>query len=57
MKRITQFVASVVALVGAVVSAAFTANGFRPLSKQGYRSLYAFGYGVIHPALPDTFFE
>lgn len=52
MKRIKQFVASVVALVGAVLSAAFTANGIRPLSRRGYPSLYAFGYGVFASELP-----
>jgi len=52
VKRIKQFVASAVALVGAVISGAFTANGFRPLSKRGYSSLYAFGYGVVASELP-----
>ena len=52
MKRIKQFVASVAALVCAVISAAFTANAFRPLSRRGYPSLYAFGYGVFVSELP-----
>src|SRR5690348_4283980 len=52
VKRIKQFVASAVALVGAVISGAFTANGFRPLSNRGYSSLYAFGYGVVASELP-----
>lgn len=52
MRRIRQFVASAVALIGAVISAAFTANGFRPLSRRGYPSLYAFGYGVVASELP-----
>ncbi|MGH3595958.1 MAG: alpha/beta hydrolase fold domain-containing protein [Mycobacterium sp.] len=30
----------------------FTANGYRPLSKRGYSSLYAFGSGVFASELP-----
>ena len=40
------------AVVVSVVSFAFTANGYRPLTKHGYGSLYAFGYGVFASELP-----
>ncbi|WP_435405471.1 alpha/beta hydrolase fold domain-containing protein [Mycolicibacterium komossense] len=36
----------------AAISAALTANGYRPLSKRGYPSLYAFTYGVFASELP-----
>lgn len=48
MKRAKQ----VIAVLISVVSAAFTANGYRPLSKRGYPSLYAFTYGVFASELP-----
>ena len=40
------------AVLVSVVSFAFTANGYRPLTKHGYGSLYAFGYGVFASELP-----
>ncbi len=48
MKRLKQ----IIALLGSVLSALFTANGVRPLSKRGYPSLYAFTYGVFASELP-----
>jgi hypothetical protein len=42
-------------LAAVLVSAlgfAFTANGYRPLSKGGYGSAYAFSYGVFASELP-----
>jgi acetyl esterase/lipase len=35
------------ALLGSLAGLAFTANGYRPLSRRGYPSLYAFGCGVL----------
>lgn len=40
------------AVLVSVVSFAFTANGYRPLTKHGYGSLYAFSYGVFASELP-----
>ena len=40
------------AVLVSIVSFAFTANGYRPLTKHGYGSLYAFGYGVFASELP-----
>ncbi|QNI08172.1 alpha/beta hydrolase [Mycobacterium kubicae] len=45
MKRIA-------AVLGSVLGLAFTANGYRPLSKSGYGSLYAFAYGLFASELP-----
>ncbi|MEZ0354579.1 alpha/beta hydrolase fold domain-containing protein [Mycobacterium sp. pR1184] len=45
MKRLRAVVASLVGL-------AFTANGYRPLSKGGYGSVFAFAYGVFASELP-----
>lgn len=45
MKRLAAVLVSVLGL-------AFTANGYRPLTKHGYGSLYAFGYGVFASELP-----
>ncbi len=45
MKRLAAVLVSVLGLV-------FTANGYRPLSKRGYGSGYAFGYGVFASELP-----
>ncbi|MET0896919.1 MAG: alpha/beta hydrolase [Mycobacterium sp.] len=47
-----KFAKRVVALVVAIVGAAFTANGYRPLATRGYPSLYAFGSGVFASELP-----
>lgn len=41
-----------VAVLVSIVGAAFTANGYRPLSKRGYPSLYAFACGVVATELP-----
>jgi acetyl esterase/lipase len=40
------------AVLGSVVIAAVTANGYRPVTKRGYPSLYAFGFGVLASELP-----
>jgi acetyl esterase/lipase len=40
------------ALLVSVFGLAFTANGYRPLTKHGYGSLYAFSYGVFASELP-----
>lgn len=40
------------AVIGAILSAAYTANGYRPLSKNGYLSVYTFTYGVFASELP-----
>jgi acetyl esterase/lipase len=40
------------ALLVSILGFAFTANGYRPLTKHGYGSLYAFGYGVFASELP-----
>ncbi|CAN5443053.1 alpha/beta hydrolase [soil metagenome] len=48
MKRLK----NIAAVLIAAVSAALAANGYRPLSKRGYPSLYAFTYGVFASELP-----
>jgi acetyl esterase/lipase len=48
VKRLKQIAAVVIAILGA----ALTANGYRPLSKRGYPSLYAFTCGVFASELP-----
>jgi acetyl esterase/lipase len=48
VKRLKQIAAVFIA----VISAALAANGYRPLSKRGYPSLYAFTYGVFTSELP-----
>jgi acetyl esterase/lipase len=48
MKRLVAVLGSVLGLA----LAAFTANGYRPLSKGGYGSAYSFGYGVFASELP-----
>ncbi|GAB7143556.1 alpha/beta hydrolase [Mycobacterium riyadhense] len=45
MKRIA-------ALLVSITGFAFTANGYRPLTKHGYGSLYAFAYGLVASELP-----
>ncbi|OBA63872.1 esterase [Mycobacterium sp. 1100029.7] len=40
------------AVLASLVSLAFTANGYRPLSKGGYGSVFAFAYGVFASELP-----
>ncbi|ORV64594.1 esterase [Mycobacterium fragae] len=40
------------AVLGSLTGSAFTANGYRPLSKRGYPSLYAFAFGVFASELP-----
>lgn len=42
----------VAAVLVSVFSLAFTANGYRPLTKNGYASLYAFGFGLFASELP-----
>lgn len=48
MKRIKHLFA----VIGTLLSVAYTANGYRPLSKNGYLSMYAFTYGVFASELP-----
>ncbi|HEU0192325.1 MAG TPA: alpha/beta hydrolase [Mycobacterium sp.] len=45
-------VAKWAAVFGSLIGAAFTANGYRPLFKRGYPSLYAFACGVFASELP-----
>ncbi len=40
------------AVLGSLTGLAVTANGYRPLTKRGYPSLYAFGFGVFASELP-----
>ncbi|EID11493.1 membrane-bound esterase LipM [Mycobacterium xenopi RIVM700367] len=42
----------IVAVLVSLAGLAFTANGYRPLSKRGYPSLFAFAYGVFASELP-----
>jgi acetyl esterase/lipase len=46
------YLSRLVAVLGALVGVVFTANGYRPLFKRGYPSLYAFSYGVFASELP-----
>ena len=48
MKRLVAVSGSALSVLGL----AFTANGYRPLTKNGYLSGYAFGYGVLASELP-----
>ncbi|MBV9320326.1 MAG: alpha/beta hydrolase, partial [Mycobacterium sp.] len=41
-----------IAVVGSLAALAFTANGYRPLTKRGYPSVFAFSYGVFASELP-----
>ncbi|MGA8545878.1 MAG: alpha/beta hydrolase [Mycobacterium sp.] len=45
MKKLT-------AVLGSLAGLTVTANGYQPLSKRGYPSLYAFGFGVFASELP-----
>jgi acetyl esterase/lipase len=40
------------AALGSLAGLVFMANGYRPLCKRGYSSLYAFGYGLLVSELP-----
>ena len=40
------------AVLGSLAGLAVTANGYRPLSKRGYPSMYAFSFGVFASELP-----
>jgi acetyl esterase/lipase len=40
------------AVLGSVAGLAVTANGYRPLTKRGYLSIYAFSFGVFASELP-----
>ena len=40
------------AILGSLTGLAITVNGYQPLSKRGYPSLYAFGFGVFASELP-----
>jgi acetyl esterase/lipase len=44
------------AVLGSLVGLVFTANGYRPLCKRGYPSLYAFSYGLVVSELPLQIF-
>ncbi len=44
------------AVLGSLAGLAVTANGYQPLSKRGYPSLYAFGFGVFASELPLQIF-
>jgi acetyl esterase/lipase len=44
------------AVLGSLVGLVFTANGYRPLCKRGYPSLYAFSYGLVVSELPLPIF-
>ena len=46
------FVKRLAALLVSVLGVAVTANGYRPLTKNGYGSVYAFSYGVFASELP-----
>ncbi|WP_343571944.1 alpha/beta hydrolase [Mycobacterium sp.] len=41
-----------VAVLASLAGVAVTANGYRPLSKRGYLSMYAFSFGVFASELP-----
>ena len=41
-----------IAVVGSLAGVAFTANGYRPLTRRGYPSVFAFAYGVFASELP-----
>lgn len=41
-----------IAVVGSLAALAFTANGYRPLTKRGYPSVFAFAYGIFASELP-----
>lgn len=43
---------AVLGALGSLVGLAFTANGYKPLTKRGYPSLYAFAYGLFASELP-----
>ncbi|CAN5608355.1 alpha/beta hydrolase [soil metagenome] len=47
-----KFVKRLVAVLVSIAVAVLTANGYRPLTKRGYPSLYAFGAGVFASELP-----
>ncbi|MBV8293108.1 MAG: alpha/beta hydrolase, partial [Mycobacterium sp.] len=40
------------AVLGSLAGLAVTANGYQPLTKRGYLSMYAFGFGVFASELP-----
>ncbi|UQX10362.1 alpha/beta hydrolase [Candidatus Mycobacterium methanotrophicum] len=47
-----RLVKKLAAVVNSLAGLAFTANGYKPLSKRGYPSLYAFAFGVFASELP-----
>jgi acetyl esterase/lipase len=49
---VKRLAAVLVSVLGSILGLAFTANGYRPLTKRGYGSLYAFAYGVFASELP-----
>ncbi|OBF85593.1 esterase [Mycobacterium sp. 852002-51163_SCH5372311] len=52
MREVMSAMRRVAAVLVSVFSLAFTANGYRPLTKNGYASLYAFGFGLFASELP-----
>jgi acetyl esterase/lipase len=44
------------AVLGSLAGLVFTANGYRPLCKRGYPSLFAFGYGLLASEFPLQIF-
>jgi acetyl esterase/lipase len=40
------------AVLGSIIGLAFTANGYRPLTRSGYGSPFAFAYGLLASELP-----
>jgi acetyl esterase/lipase len=51
---VVKYVSRLVAVLGALIGVVFTANGYRPLTKRGYLSMYAFSFGVFASELPLT---
>lgn len=49
---VVKYVYRFAAVLGTLTGLVFTANGYRPLSKRGYPSLYAFSFGVFASELP-----
>jgi acetyl esterase/lipase len=52
VRKLAAALGSLAAVLWSLVGLAFTANGIRPLAKNGYPSLYAFAFGVFASELP-----
>src|SRR5689334_20224472 len=50
--RLIHVVRQVAALAAAGLSAATTLNGYRPLARDGYPSLWSFGFGLVVTEFP-----